>query len=89
MARGWMLHFSGDLTQSKTPGAFGWDNTPSVVPASMVPVVHGHVAVPDHDQVQQLRRRAAATASTGSPSSTPTPPWSTRVAGGQPSCGRS
>ena len=36
-SRGWMLHFSGDLTQTRTAGAFGWDNTPSVVPASMVP----------------------------------------------------
>jgi hypothetical protein len=35
-SRGWMLHFSGDLTQTKTPGAFGWDSTASVVPASMV-----------------------------------------------------
>ena len=32
-SRGWMLHFSGDLTQTKTPGAFGWDSTASVVPA--------------------------------------------------------
>ena len=28
-SRGWMLHFSGDLTQTKTPGAFGWDTTAS------------------------------------------------------------
>ena len=34
--RGWMLHFSGDLSASKTPGAFGWDDTASVVPASIV-----------------------------------------------------
>ncbi len=35
--RGWLLHFNGDLTVSKTPGLFGWDVTPSVVPLSMVP----------------------------------------------------
>src|SRR5262249_42432056 len=35
--RGWGLHFSSDLSQTRTPSAFGWDNTPSVVPASMVP----------------------------------------------------
>jgi hypothetical protein len=39
--RGWLLHFSGDLAQSKIPGAFGWDDTASVVPASMVPSYHG------------------------------------------------
>jgi hypothetical protein len=39
--RGWMLHFSGNLTQVKTPGAFGWDNTASVVPKSAVPSYNG------------------------------------------------
>lgn len=39
--RGWLLHFSGDLTQSKIPGAFGWDDTASVVPARMVPSYTG------------------------------------------------
>ena len=34
--RGWMLHFDAGLAQTKTPGAFGWDETASVVPASMV-----------------------------------------------------
>jgi hypothetical protein len=34
---GWMLHFDATLSQTKTPGAFGWDNTPSVVPRAMVP----------------------------------------------------
>lgn len=35
-ARGWLLHFNADLSQTKTPGSFGWDDTPSVVPATMV-----------------------------------------------------
>jgi hypothetical protein len=39
--RGWLLHFSSDLSQTKTPGAFGWDDTASVVPAWMVPSYHG------------------------------------------------
>ncbi len=39
--RGWMLHFSADLSQQKPSGAFGWDNTPSIVPATMVPSYHG------------------------------------------------
>jgi hypothetical protein len=40
--RGWMLHFNGGLTQTKLPGAFGWDDTASVVPASMVPSYQGN-----------------------------------------------
>jgi hypothetical protein len=40
-ARGWMLHFSANLTHTETPGAFGWDSTASVVPASAVPSYTG------------------------------------------------
>ena len=39
--RGWLLHFNKTLTQLKTPGAFGWDDTCSIVPASMVGSYHG------------------------------------------------
>ncbi len=41
-ARGYMLHFSGNLSSEKTPvGDFGWDDTASVVPASLIPSYHG------------------------------------------------
>lgn len=40
-SRGWMLHFNAALTQTKIPGAFGWDNTPSIVPAAAVPTYTG------------------------------------------------
>ena len=35
-ARGWLLHFNGALTQTKLPGSFGWDITPSIVPSNLV-----------------------------------------------------
>jgi len=34
--RGWLLHYSSDLSQTKIPGSFGWDDTASIVPASLV-----------------------------------------------------
>jgi hypothetical protein len=39
--RGWLLHFDAGLSRAKTPGAFGWDETASLVPASMVPSYAG------------------------------------------------
>ena len=35
--RGSLEHFSGDLSTTYTPGSFGWDDTVTIVPASMVP----------------------------------------------------
>jgi hypothetical protein len=40
-SRGFLLHYSGDLGTEYTPGAFGWDDTPSIVPTSMVPSYTG------------------------------------------------
>ena len=40
-ARGFLLHFDSSLTTTKTPAAFGWDDTASVVPATMVPSYKG------------------------------------------------
>lgn len=40
-ARGMLLHFSADLSLTKIPGAFGWDDTPTVVPSMMVPSYTG------------------------------------------------
>lgn len=35
--RGWLLHFDRTLATTKTPGSFGWDDTPSLVPSQSVP----------------------------------------------------
>ena len=39
--RGWLLHFDSTLTQTKIPGSFGWDDTPSIVAASLVSSYQG------------------------------------------------
>jgi hypothetical protein len=39
--RGWLLHFNGHLSESKTPAAFGWDTTDSIVPKAVVPSYTG------------------------------------------------
>jgi hypothetical protein len=40
-ARGWLLHFDAALAQSKIPGAFGWDDSASIVPTAAVPSYAG------------------------------------------------
>jgi hypothetical protein len=40
--KGWLLQFNADLTQiTGVPGAFGWDDTASIVPATSVPSYQG------------------------------------------------
>jgi outer membrane protein assembly factor BamB len=39
--RGWLLHFNSDLSEQKTPGSFGWDDTASIVDASLVASYRG------------------------------------------------
>jgi hypothetical protein len=39
--RGWLMHFNSGLSRSKIPGSFGWDDTASLVPLSMVPSYGG------------------------------------------------
>ncbi len=42
-SKGWLLQFDSALTQSTgVPGAFGWDDTASIVPASSVPIYQGN-----------------------------------------------
>jgi hypothetical protein len=43
-SRGWLMHFSGDLSVKKTTGSFGWDDTVSIVPAAAVPSYSGSSA---------------------------------------------
>jgi len=40
-ARGWLLQFDSLLNSAGVPGSFGWDVSPSVIPASMVPAYNG------------------------------------------------
>ena len=39
--RGWLLHFDATLASRFVPGGFGWDDTVSIVPASLVPSYSG------------------------------------------------
>ena len=41
-SRGWLLHFNNSLQPQGVPGSFGWDDTASIVPASMVPSYQGN-----------------------------------------------
>ncbi len=40
-ARGWLLQFDAQLASAGMPGSFGWDVSPTVIPATMVPTYSG------------------------------------------------
>lgn len=40
-ARGWLLQFDASLSPAGVPGSFGWDVSPTVIPATMVPSYTG------------------------------------------------
>jgi hypothetical protein len=42
-SKGWLLSFDGALNpaEDRPPGGFGWDDTASIVPTTMVPSYHG------------------------------------------------
>ncbi|GAA0728950.1 hypothetical protein GCM10009106_06680 [Sphingomonas japonica] len=40
-ARGWLLQFDAMLNPVSVPGSFGWDVSPTVIPAEMVPAYTG------------------------------------------------
>ena len=58
--RGWLLHFDAMLSQTKTPGAFGWDDTASIVPTSAVPSYSGtspYLLMTKYNNYAEGRRR--------------------------------
>jgi len=55
--RGWMLHFNSTLTTTLTPGAFGWDHTPSIVPAAAVASYTGNSPLSVMTKYNGLRGR--------------------------------
>ena len=50
-----MTHYSANLATEYPVGAFGWDDTASIIPTSMVPSYTGTSPYLIADQVQQLR----------------------------------
>ncbi|HEY5801288.1 MAG TPA: hypothetical protein VIT92_13775 [Burkholderiaceae bacterium] len=61
-SQGWLLHFDATLATTKTPGAFGWDFTPSIVPASIVSSYKGsskYLLLTKYNEYQLGRHRMA------------------------------